>query len=268
MFPRKILMLSALIILAALPGDTAQAKVLPFSECFPYFEFCKKCTAIELRDAIGQGFDVNLTDPDGKTALMVAAGNTDYRAVIREMVKAGADIHARDQYGTTPLMYAAHTNKAKIADELIKQGARVNDTTDDGWTALMFAVRENYMDSVNVVNVLLKHKADANAKSARGVTALICAAYMRWTDNDESIIHALLKAKADVNAQDENGMTPLINAAWHNLNPRVIDALLDAKSDVNHKDNRGFRAIDYARENGSLRGTDTLARLEKLSRKK
>lgn len=62
---------------------------------------------------------------------------------MNEKLAAGADLNARDQYGQTPLMYAASEgDSADVLDALLKAGADVNAQTDAGWTALMYAVRD------------------------------------------------------------------------------------------------------------------------------
>ena len=68
-----------------------------------------------------------------------------------------------------------------------------------------------------------------------------------------------------MNAKDNDGYTALMMAAdgGHTEN---VDALIDAGTDVNAKDNYGKMAVDYARENEKLKGTDLLKRLEELSK--
>ena len=57
----------------------------------------------------------------------------------------------------------------------------------------------------------------------------------------------------------------MVAAGW-NFNPEVLNVLLKAGADVNEKDKNGRRAVDYARGNKRLAGTDALKRLEELSK--
>jgi ankyrin repeat protein len=57
-------------------------------------------------------------------------------------------------------------------------------------------------------------------------------------------------------------MTPLMDAARRNPNPEVISVLLKAGADVNTKDNEGKTALDYAKENEELKGTQAIKELE------
>ena len=78
-------------------------------------------------------------------------------------------------------------------------------------------------------------------------------------------INILLEAGSDMNAKGEDGMTALMLAARWNSSS-IVEALLDAGSNVNLKDHEGKRAIDYAQVNERIKGTDTLKRLENVSR--
>jgi hypothetical protein len=49
-------------------------------------------------------------------------------------------------------------------------------------------------------------------------------------------------------------------------NPGVITALLNAGADTKVKSNEGKMAIDYAKTNGYLAGTDALRALQNASR--
>ena len=152
--------------------------------------------------------------------------------------------------------------KTKEVIKAINGGINVNTKDKYGYTALMYAALQ---DDAETVNALLEIGADINAKSNSGLTALMLAAYSGHLE----IIDILIKAGADVNARKDNydGLTVLMEATsskW--TNTETVNALLDAGADVKAKDNDGKTALDYARENEKLKGTDALARLERLSR--
>jgi ankyrin repeat protein len=60
--------------------------------------------------------------------------------VVRELVTAGADVNARDRYGQTGLMLAAHAGHADVVDVLIDAGADLDHAAKFSLTALMLAV--------------------------------------------------------------------------------------------------------------------------------
>ena len=74
-------------------------------------------------------------------------------AVVEALIKNGADIHAKDGYNETALIWAVkETNNPAVIQILLDNGANVNDLNKFGDSALMLAVRLN---KVNVVLVLL-----------------------------------------------------------------------------------------------------------------
>ena len=136
---------------------------------------------------------------------------------------AEAGVNARDEYGRTPLHYAAlaSTNPALIA-ALIDAGAEVDARDGGGWTPLHDAAESN---------------------------------------SDSTIVAALLAAGARVNARDGHSWTPLHFAARFSSSPGVIAALLDAGADAAARDDDGKIPWDYAREREGLHGTDAYWRL-------
>ncbi|KAG2172857.1 hypothetical protein INT43_000207 [Umbelopsis isabellina] len=112
-----------------------------------------------------------------------AASNGDVEK-IKEMLatkelRTYIDIDARDEDGTTPLIYAACFGKVDVALALLDAGAKVN-TQDKlpkyfiyfiastvGWSALMWATNNNHN---TLVKALLEHGASASTKSAKGRT--------------------------------------------------------------------------------------------------
>ncbi|MGA2641203.1 MAG: ankyrin repeat domain-containing protein [Spirochaetia bacterium] len=103
-----------------------------------------------------------------------------------------------------------------------------------------------------------------HAKDQLWETPLMLAA--KYNQNPE-MITTLLKAGADVNAKDTQlGWTPLVYAAQGNQNPELILTLLKAGADAKAKDERGQTALDYAKDNYALKGTDALKQLEESSK--
>jgi ankyrin repeat protein len=112
-------------------------------------------------------------------------------------------------------------------------------------SAFRIAAREERLGDMES---LLAQKADINACSDEGETALMYAAR-----NCSTITAKILLAhEADVNIEDKEGRTALIYAAQDSC-ASVIEILLrDPKTHTKHRDNFGKAAIDYARENATL----------------
>src|ERR1044071_5454728 len=76
-------------------------------------------------------------------------GNTD---MVKSLLSSpGADVNARDERGTTPLLEAARYGHDDICRILIAAGADVKAKDNDGKTALMLAVQNNHDDVVRVL---------------------------------------------------------------------------------------------------------------------
>ena len=112
-----------------------------------------------------------------------------------------------------------------------------------------------------MVSILLKAGAEVDAKyDMDGVTPLHYAAA---NNANPEVISILLKAGADINAKSyKHGASPLHFAASNNKNPEVIASLLNEGAGPNLRDSDGKTALDNARENEALQGTDALKALE------
>ena len=93
---------------------------------------------------------------------------------VDELIRAKADVNARNRFGSTPLYEAALAGNTDIIRRLLKAKADPNAANAGGMTALMVLART---PNAEAVEALLKAGADVNAKEpTRGQTALIMAA--------------------------------------------------------------------------------------------
>ena len=160
---------------------------------------------------------------------------------------------------------AENSPNAKIVRFLIKDmGIDVNQYQQDDmpWPALCSAVcRQD--PQLDVVRTLIKAGAEVNAVGGDdGSSVLMFAA----KSGAPEVIKLLIVSGAEVNRQaGDYNFTALIAAAAGATNPENIVALLEAGADAKIKDRWGKRAIDYARENASLKGTKALKMLKEAS---
>ncbi|KJK74201.1 hypothetical protein H634G_10574 [Metarhizium anisopliae BRIP 53293] len=106
------------------------------------------------------GADVDSNDEYGRTPLSWAAENG-YEAVVQLLLENGADISSKDdEYGRTPLSWAAENGHKATVTLLVEKGADVVSKAKYGRTPLSLAARNGHED---IVNLLLENGADVAA---------------------------------------------------------------------------------------------------------
>jgi N-acyl-D-amino-acid deacylase len=144
---------------------------------------------------------------------------------MKMLIDRGADVNARNTYGSTALMWSV-TDLKKLR-LLLDHGADVNVAARSGRTALIIASFAN--PSAEVVRMLLAKGANVAVMDQRKVTPLNAATF----GNDTATVRLLLDASADVNTADTFiGLTPLINASG-NRNLEAVKLLLAKGANVN-----------------------------------
>ena len=172
---------------------------------------------------LDQSADVNLTEPDGMTALHWAA-HFDNLAIARRLLQAGADVGASSRYGVAPLLLAATNASVSMIRLLLDAGADPNTATPEGETALMTVARAG---RVAGIDLLVSSGADVDAAEGwRGQTALMWAA----AEGLAPAARALIEAGADVHARSNGGFTPLLFASREGQ-VAALGVLVDAGAD-------------------------------------
>jgi ankyrin repeat protein len=193
--------------------------------------------------------------PKGATPLLMACYNksTD---IVELLLEAHADPNLADDTGSTPIcctLRAGDMSKAselpRILRLLLDHGANVNATDSLGRTSLMLAAQQRDKASLEV---LLSFKADVNARSKSGASAL----------------HLLIEGPSSQMAsppppmypqplpswQPGQGYAPPVRAprpsggsqpGWSPDLPDMVAALLNAGAEVNAQDDTGKTPLNY-----------------------
>ena len=237
------------------------------------------------------GADLNLTEPDGTNALVMALINAHYDAAAF-LLDAGADPNVADKYGRTALYAAIDMNSLEpsvtrpgpqesdktrpldVARAALDHGAKVDplllkptpgrglsDEPDlilrAGATPFIRAAKTG---DVAAMQLLLDHGADPRAVTKDGVTALMAAAGLGWRYGQSQIsesdsmkaVQFCLEHGADLNAVNVTGETALHGAASHGAND-IIRLLAERGAKLDIKDKRNRTPLDIA-EGGRERG--------------
>ena len=127
----------------------------------------------------------------------------------------------------------------------LKRGAHIEAKDDNGDTALLIIARqqqrvgEKAEDQAAIVKMLLENGADIEVKDRNGSTPLLAAAAQ---DSNLAMIKLLLDSGANVEAKDQNGNTALMEAARIGLSD-VTEILLERTTEKEAKDRALFAAI-------------------------
>jgi ankyrin len=200
---------------------------------------------------------VNAPEADGTTALHWAVQRNDLDLVSR-LLKAGAQVNVKNQFGSTPMFEAAVTGNAALLERLLAAGGDVESPNADGQTALMVAARTGRADAVRL---LLKKGAKVNATEQwHRQSALMWAVAQGHVD----VVRELVAHGADANLRSTvnnwqrqvtgepravyrpaGGLTPLLFAARQGC-VECVDVLVAAGAGIDVADPEGITPLNMA----------------------
>lgn len=133
-----------------------------------------------------------------------------WTATVEALLANGADLEARSEDGSSPLIEAAAYAQTDIFKLLIQKGARLDVRDKYGNTPLLAAACQCAVATMNsaddVIQILLAEGADVNARNRDGETVLMMASGM---SGDASVLELLLHHHADPSVKNRKGMTAL-----------------------------------------------------------
>lgn len=237
---------------------------------------------------LAHGAELEKADADGITPLLMAIlnGRID---VANFFIEQGANVNASDWYGETPLWSAVDIRNLDVAgptrdngvdrkaafaliQTLLDRGANPNARTKESppqrrWITRLGSLswvdftgqtpflRAALAGDVDVMQLLLDHKADPNIKTFNGTTPLMAAAGVNWTvsqtydEGPEKLLAAVQLAQSlgnDVNAANDMGVTALHGAANRGSDD-IIRFLVAKGATLGVADKQGRTAVTWAK---------------------
>ncbi len=222
------------------------------------------------------GAKINTADASGASPLVKAVKLNEPLFTVNFLLSNGANPNEKLQNGSPLLTYTLlDKGKFDTARALLRFGAKINAEDKNGKTALIRALEERKSDktvafllenkasaktdgvffagleqdrSIKILDLLLKHGANINERSANGTTPLLFACWKK----SASLVSWLLQKGASATLTTKEGLTTLMAAAQAHQPPSVLKALLAKGVKINARDAAGETAIIYAADKGTM----------------
>ncbi|KAL6912633.1 hypothetical protein FSST1_010393 [Fusarium sambucinum] len=184
---------------------------------------------------LGLGADPNACDSDGVPAIGAAADSGD-PDVVQWLVDRGAIVNLTYHYRDTTPLHEAIPYPA-VVRVLLRHGADITKTNSDSKTPLELAMFSNNLESVQIILEQCRDTLDLNTESTRQE---LCLAVVNGSTN---VVGALLEAGADVNTVNEDGESLLMLGVKHNAESGMVCKILEYNPDVAARDNKQNTAL-------------------------
>lgn len=228
---------------------------------------------------IDSGAELEARNHNGNTALHFAAMEN-IPEVVKVLLDKGADIEALNHEKKMPFQYALN-NKNLNSSEIMKRltpdseadkvsvksfsgkkqsqknqpkAKTSGNRNEDGLNSQLLTIAKN--GTPEEIALLIGQGADVDTVTQNKTTPLMIAAQY----NKPEAVRTLIEHGADLNVQNKTGNTALHFATANNTSDMVM-VIINAGASLNIKNKKGKTPLDCARENGSLKDSPALKKL-------
>jgi len=167
---------------------------------------------------------VPLSDPYYNfTSSLLVAYHNNLKELVPLLIKAGADVDAKNDAGTTVLHEALFNNDVEIAKKLIISGVDVNTYTTVSSIRTPLHIACRWYEDSDLIHLLIGAGSNIEERTAFEETPIMMAA----RGNNAVAVKILIQAGADVNAVTSDNLTAL-SYATENHNEEIKNMLLSA----------------------------------------
>ena len=199
-----------------------------------------------VRVLLRHGANPNLASKIGVTPLMAAASHRESHEIVRLLLQAGADPHAKRDGQEFVMIAAVYGADPRTIRLLLDAGASPQQTKGPLPSPLATAV---YFGDADETAELLKHGADVNFDSDFAGHALNWALYSGHTD----LAALLINKGSDLHFRSPWGhqTSPMVFAGYSQLgDPTIARMLVEHGADVNEANEAGETALSFALRSG------------------
>lgn len=166
---------------------------------------------------MGNGLNINYIEK-GTTPLLLYAYRNSQKLIAGELMKAGADISAKDSDGNSLLHVLAEKNDSQLYKSMLSYNLNLNLKNIKGQTPLFTAIEKGNFSFAQIL-MNEKEKMDPAVKDSSGMSAMHYLASMKGGDK---LLASDTLASVSVTDKDAAGRTPLAIAVHSGLTANAV----------------------------------------------
>lgn len=210
---------------------------------------CKNNNLPIVNFLLAKGADPNKTDALGKSAIFYALHNVE---IVKLLHKMGANIEHNSKRDFTPLTFACIHGHYESAEYLLKNKAKISIDDTEDLTLLMKVLKYCPMNTIKIIDLLLKYGENINYINKDGLHPLRVACMF----SDNSIVEHLISKGANINTDKTTDLV-LICASQYDKTT-LVEKLIKLGADVNITDANGANVLITCAKNNCIKTLNLL----------